>query len=162
LVFGAKAPFSFEDLLSWCGDLISIEDMTIIRSIRSPLFSCLNVRNPTLQKWITFEVMLRNELVKVRALRKKLDPAKYMRMDGYPESVYAAHIAINAYRRPSLLDAERTFDQERWRYLDELSIGHYFDLDTLIIYACKLKILEKWDMIESADRDKMLEEALAR
>jgi hypothetical protein len=75
--------------------------------------------------------------------------------------VHTAHIAINAYRKTSIIEAEKTLDAERWQYLDELSVGHYFDLDTLVIYAFKLLILEKWDRIATADAGRLLEETLA-
>jgi len=32
-----------------------------------------------------------------------------------------------------------------------LSMGHYFDLNFLIIYALKLGILERWARVDSAD-----------
>lgn len=160
LIFGAKLPLSFDNFLSRCEGLVSDGDMNVIRSAGSPGFNYANAKNATLKKWTAFETMLRNELVKIRSSRKKVDPAKYLREDGYPESVYTAHMAINAYRKLSPLDSEKELDLDRWRYLEELSIGHYFDLDILIIYACKLLILEKWDKIRRAETHKMLEEVL--
>jgi hypothetical protein len=162
LTFGVKPPFTFGNFLSRCEGLISDEGMGLIRSVAAQGLNCVNQENVTLKKWMAFETMLRNELVKIRASRKKVDPAKYMREDGCPESVYTAHIAINAYRRPSPLDAEKALDLDRWRYLDELAIGHYFDIDVMIIYACKLIMLEKWDKIQSAENQKILEGVLSQ
>ena len=160
LGFGARPPFSFNHFLKACEGLVSDEDIGLIRSVEIRGSGCLAAGNETLKKWMAFETMLRNELVKIRAPRKKTDPAKYLREEGCPESVYTAHIAINAYRKPSLLEAEKALDRERWAYLEELSTGRYFDVDTLIIYACKLLILEKWDKIRSARTHKLLEEVL--
>lgn len=160
LAFGAKPPFSFDAFLARCRGLVPDEDLAVIGTARSGTFTCAGVKNETLRRWLGFETMLRNELVGIRASRRKTDPARYLRKDGCPESVYAAHIAINAYRKTSPLDAEKALDLDRWRYLDELSAGHYFDIDILIIYACKLLILEKWDAVHSADAHKLLEEAL--
>ena len=161
LSFGAKPPLSFDGFLSRCNGLISDRDMDIIRSARAIDDKCMGAKNGTLRKWIGFNTMVRNELVKIRALRKKIDPTKYLREDGCPDSIYASHIAINAYRKPSLIDAEKALDLEKWQYLEELSIGHYFDIDIAIIYACKLLILEKWDKIQVADKEKMLEGVLS-
>lgn len=160
LSFGAKPPFSFGHFLKACEGLVSDEDMGLIKNAENPRFNCPAVKNITLKKLAAFETILRNELVKIRASRKKADPAKYLREEECPESVYTAHIAINAYRKPSLLEAEKALDRERWARLDELAIGRYFDIDILIIYAFKLLILEKWDKILSAQTHKMLEEAL--
>jgi hypothetical protein len=160
LSFGAKPPLSFDNFLKACEGLISDEDMGIIRSVKNPGFNCATVNNVTLRELVAFETMLRNELVKIRASRKKIDPAKYLREETCPESVHAAHIAINASRKTALLETEKALDQERWARLDELAIGHYFDLDILVLYACKLLMLERWDKISSAETHKMLEEVL--
>lgn len=161
LRFGIKAPFSIAELMELCENKIPDEDMGLLRRVFLPEeISCCSVKNDTLARWRSFDTMLRNELVKIRASRKRVDPSKYLRRDGCPESVYAAHIAINAYRRPSIIEAEADLDRERWSKLDELGMGHYFDLDALIIYAIKLSILEKWDRVESADKRRLLEDAL--
>ena len=137
LTFGVKPPISFGGLLKACEGLIPDRDMAIIRALAGPEVDCPKTENITLRKWSSFETMLRNELVKIRAARKKMDPVKYLREDGCAESFYAAHIAINAYRKMSLSESEKALDADRWKYLEELAIGHYFDLDLLITYAIK-------------------------
>ena len=42
---------------------------------------------------------LRNELVKIRAARLKLDPSKYLREDGCGDIVCITHIALAAHRK---------------------------------------------------------------
>jgi len=160
LSFGARPPLAFADFLKACEGLIPDGDMEAVRTIGEAVFNCGNVKNDTLKKWMAFEIMLRNELVKIRSSRKKTDPAKYLREDGCPESEYTAHMAINAYRKPSPLESEKALDLDRWGRLDELAAGHYFDMDALVIYACKLLILEKWHRIRSAEAHKILEEVL--
>lgn len=161
LVFGMKPPMTTERLLTSCRGLIPDEDIATVRSaLDAGAGICLTAGNETLRRWAAFETMVRNELVKIRASRQRIDPAKYLRHDGCPESLYAGHIAINAYRKPSILEAERSLDLERWHELDELAFGHYFDIDTLIVYANKLKILEKWEKVQTAEKRRLLEEAL--
>jgi len=94
---------------------------------------------------------LRNELVKARALRKKVDPARFLRHDTHFD-MNITHIAQAALRQASILEAERYLDLERWKALDEISRGHYFDLDFLLVYGLKLAILERWVKIEAADK----------
>lgn len=188
LQFGMRPPFSFVRFLEICKDKISQEDIGLIKLTRegylyagiqptllSPalLKERLPVAQATLKtrpsvplekqglikRWCAFEIALRNELVKIRASRKHIDPLKYLRGDDYIEP-YITHIAMNAHRNPSLLEAERLLDQERWRALDELAVGHYFDLDVLIVYALKLLILERWGRINSADKTLLVNQTL--
>lgn len=109
-----------------------------------------------ISRWLEFETTLKNELVKIRAVRKKIDPAKYLRPDRCA-GISLHHVALAAQRSLSPLEAEKILDQERWNFLDELLFGHYFDLSCLIIYAYKLLILERWEKISNADKEQLIE-----
>lgn len=161
LHFGMKPPFSSERFIEYCARLIPESHTTILKkaSIRGEYLG--QDAHPTLKKWQDFDTLLRNELVKVRASYLHTDPNKYLRQDRYAPT-YITHIALNAHRLPSILDAEKALDEERWRFLDGLTFGHYFDLDFLLIYYLKLLILERWERLNSADKTKVLEEALAK
>ncbi|MFA5361688.1 MAG: DUF2764 family protein [Candidatus Omnitrophota bacterium] len=159
LHFGAKPPFSFEHFLRQCADLIPEKDYAAVALCGRDLFLEDETDLPLLKEWMEFETALRNELVKIRAARRKIDPARYLRRDGYTESALY-HAAMNSQRIPSFMDGEKFLDQERWRKLDELSFGHYFDLEVLVVYALKLHILVRWDTIAGADKQKELERVL--
>jgi hypothetical protein len=60
----------------------------------------------------------------------------------------------------SPLDAEKNLDEIRWKALEELATGHYFDLDALITYAYRLLILLRWEQIRTADGTALLAQAL--
>jgi hypothetical protein len=158
LHFTQKPPFSFDKFLERCVQLIPEEDEDLLRSLPS---GAKNLRQiPVIKAWLDFDTMLRNELVKIRASRRRIDPEKYLRQDSYAgPSIY--HIALAAHRNPSVLEGERSLDEARWNYLEELAFGHYFDLSFLIIYAYKLLILERWQRIYSADKGRLLEEAVS-
>ena len=83
----------------------------------------------------------------------------YLRPEGYSGSSPAPEI-MSANMHTSVLDAEKTLDEIRWKVLEELSTGHYFDLDLLITYAYKLLILQRWENIRNADKTILLEQAL--
>lgn len=111
----------------------------------------------TLEKWRSFDTALRNELAKIRATRRKEESIGYLRQSRYLDAGLA-HLAAAACRNPSILEAERMLDEARWRFLEELSLGHYFDLDFLIVYAHKLLILERWEKARASDKPKVLTE----
>ncbi|MBM3246649.1 MAG: DUF2764 family protein [Candidatus Omnitrophica bacterium] len=161
LRFGQDAPFSFSVFLQKCADLIPEKDLEILKAISLGTESLYLDKHPALKQRYLFERALRNELVKIRASRKKIDAANYLRGDGYVEP-WLSHIAINAYRNPSPIEAEKILDAARWQFLDELSLGHYFDLEYLVAYAYKLLILERWQKVQAADKAKALEEVLTQ
>lgn len=159
LHFGMKPPFSFKKFLTMCHHIIPDRDVDIIKASSLLEEYPYEEINPTLKKWRAFDISLRNELVRIRAARKRIDPSKYLRYGGHMD-LSIAHIALHAHRTPSLLEAEKILDQARWHFLDELSIGHYFDIDSLIIYANKLLILERWERINTLDKTRAAEELL--
>jgi len=160
LHFGMKPPFSFERFLEVCCPLIPEKDFQLLRTLPQPeQYSEKGKRHQIIQKWIEFDVALRNELVKIRATRKHIEPATYLRPDGYSGSSLAPAV-MAANINTSVLDAEKTLDETRWKALEELATGHYFDLDFLITYAYKLLILRRWEKIRDADGTILLEQAL--
>jgi hypothetical protein len=148
LRFNQKPPFSLDNFLEKCTGLIPDNDLEVLRKIPSLEFSGIGPK--AIKGWIDFDTTLRNELVKIRSSRKKINPQMYLRPDGFAWP-YIYHIALAAHRHPSPLEAERMLDEARWEHLEQLSVGHYFDLDFLVIYAYKLLILERWERIGSAD-----------
>jgi hypothetical protein len=159
LHFGLSPAFSFEKFIAYCQRFISEAEIEILKRASISGDYDIETCHPMLKKWQEFDTTLRNELVKIRASRKHVEPEKYLRQDR-ESAQFISHIAISAHRNPALLEAEKIIDQERWRYLDELCFGHYFDLDFLIIYCLKLLILERWERVNTPDKAQALEEAL--
>ncbi len=154
LHFGGRPPFSFEKFLSTCENFIPGSGLAQIRDLAG---SDLSGRaNQMVERFLNFDTVLKNELVKLRVLRKKAPAEKYLRPNAVADSaVY--HLALAAQRNPSLRDAEFTLDEARWNFLEGLAFGHYFDLEFLIIYALKLLILERWEKIHQADGKALLQ-----
>ncbi len=160
LSFSSKMPFGLEEFFAKCKDLIPETEIQILRGICCQDAYCLpEATEGTLKKWVNFEVALRNELVRARAARKKIDPLKFIRFPDYPEA-QISHVALAAYRSTLILEAEKILDQQRWDFLEHLSFDHYFDFDYLLIYALKLKILERWEKIQKADKETLFNQAV--
>lgn len=160
LHFGAKPPFSFEKFLGDCAEFILDGDSALLKKLPVTVDEYdKRLNNATIEKWLEFDTTLRNELVKIRAQMKKIEPEKFLRR-GAIFNPAISHTVMAAHRNPAILEAEEILDEARWEALDELSFGHYFDIDFLIIYAYKLKILERWEKINLADKERLLQEVL--
>ncbi|MBU3959099.1 MAG: DUF2764 domain-containing protein [Candidatus Omnitrophica bacterium] len=161
LHFGIQSPFSFAGFLEICQGLIPESGIKILETASITGEYIYETTQSSLRKWFIFDTLLRNELVKIRAARKRMDSARYLRGEEYaPPAI--ARLAMNAQKNPSILAAERMLDQERWHFLDELAGGHYFDIDFLVVYALKLLILARWEIINTADKASILEETLVK
>ena len=153
LSFASRPPFRPDDFLAKCIDLIPETEIELLRNTCYKEESHLDVAaTGILGKWANFEITLRNELVRLRARRKKVDALKFIHLPDDPEA-YISHVAMAAYRSVSILEGEKILDQARWDFLESLSLGHYFDFDFLLVYLLKLKILERWDRVQKADKE---------
>ncbi len=88
-----------------------------------------------------WERSLRNELVIQRAAEQNLSSEEYIRASE-PISGTSA-IASEAMSKSSPLEAELYLDSCRWLKIEELSTGHFFDIEFLRAYRMKLQILER-------------------
>ena len=68
--------------------------------------------------------------------------------------------AILALDSPRAADEE--LDRVRWRVLEELAFGHYFDVETLVVYLLKLRILERRARFDAAAGAALLDRLLAQ
>ena len=161
LTFGTKPPFSFEKFIALCKGLVRDEELLALeKSAQIEGFFYTGPASLTLKKWHAFDMALRNELVKLRASRHKLEPEKYLRPSFQYVEPQIIHTALNAQRSPSPMEGERILDAARWQKLEELALGHYFDMDFLFTYAQKLLILARWEKIQNTNPEKVLKETL--
>ena len=159
LEFGAKLPFSVADFLELCRGQLDSRDMVTIEDSVADAHAINENSCLTLTEWKRFETALRNEVAKQRAARSAKDPSKYIRGDGYsnPFETGFAHWAIS---QDSPIEAERYLDRVRWDKAEDLGREHYFDIDFLITYVLKLKILERWQAINKEDGTRILEDII--
>src|SRR3989338_5619822 len=84
LHFEARPPFSCEKFILRCKEFIPESDFHLLQNLT--LQDTKSLSRPIIKQWLDFDTGLRNELVKVRAEHKKIDPARYLRPDGYANS----------------------------------------------------------------------------
>jgi hypothetical protein len=161
LHFGMKPPFSFERFLGECQPFMPEKDFKILSTLPLPEeYHEREKRHPLVQNWIEFDTALRNELVRIRAAKTRREPAAYIRVGVYGDSSLGPAV-MAASTNTSLSGAEKYIDELRWKKLDDLATGHYFDLDFLMTFGYKLMILERWERIRTAEGHILLEQALA-
>ncbi|MCK9572168.1 MAG: hypothetical protein M0Q96_02695, partial [Candidatus Omnitrophica bacterium] len=85
LNFSAKLPFSLENFFDKCRNLIPDDELEVLRNLYGQnSYSSGAGQVGSLKEWVNFEVALRNELVRARASRKKIDPSKFLRLPDSP------------------------------------------------------------------------------
>lgn len=65
-----------------------------------------------------------------------------------PES---EHIARELINQESPYEAELQLQRVRWDKLEELSVGHYFDADSIVLYILKALVIERYRQMDKED-----------
>ncbi|MCF7913892.1 MAG: DUF2764 domain-containing protein [Spirochaetaceae bacterium] len=139
LQFEDKPPLTLDELYYSCRGNIDADDLALLETVSLEPGAAQG--NELLEKWYTWETSLRNELVKLRSQKIGVESEKYRRegevIPGIPET------AREAANQDSPLAGEQILNKARWTFLEELEVGHYFDLVKLMLYALKLQLLHR-------------------
>jgi hypothetical protein len=147
LEFYKKSVITYGEFLAESKRHLSARDFVVLSKATLGLDD-LGLDHPTLSQWSDFNRRLRNEIVFFRAKKFSKDPVEFIRGDQYVPQDIVDSVA-QALKALDPLQAEKVLDQLRWRKLDDLSSGHYFDLEWLMVYGLRLQILDRYQIVSS-------------
>lgn len=158
ITWDSRPPMTGEDFLSECRRLMNEQDYMIVNRIvceEADLESPTG--NYTADAWIHFNHHFRNELAFFRAQRAGKDPIKYIRGSKSHEP-QIREVVHQASKMPNLMEAQRLLDKFCWDFLTDLEAQHYYDLESILVYGLKLKILERHQEYNSPKGRSVLDE----
>ena len=141
LTYDGGLRLSIDDFLSLCRDTLSPLDWSILEKIG--LRGSFESGNGTHAAWTVFETALRGEIAKLRAQKRGAESDAPRQGALSALVIDTARAAVNEI---SPTAAEDLLLRTLWRFLDELEVGHHFDLDKIILYYLRLRILELKDL----------------
>ncbi len=112
-------------------------------------YDALVAPHPTLQVLADLNRRLKNEIALFRCKTLSRDSADFFRGDHYMPGEISESVA-QAAKMVNPLEAQKALDLFRWKKFEELSSGHSFDLDVIIVYGLKLQILDRHHELASA------------
>ncbi len=144
LDFESAPLLTLSEFMDICRSTLTEKDFEVISSLHLNGLKGSDFSLSVLTKWVSWEGTLRNEIAKLRADSLDMEAEPYLY--AVESNTEAPGYAGIAYKLDSPLLAEESIDRARWQFLDELESGHYFDLEKLIVYLLRLKILERRTM----------------
>jgi len=109
------------------------------------------------EQWRAKEMQLRNAVARARAARLGLEVQSHLQPhDGYDMAIEDA--VINAFTKENPLERERELDRCRWHIAEELAWGELFRLETILAFAVKLRIAERWAALRNEAGQQVVEE----
>lgn len=155
--FESEPPFSSEDFLNDCKRLLVEDDYALAEDLLTRNTHPVNTHNRTFNQWATFIRDFKNEEVWFRAEAAGKDPSDYLKGERIPNDKFT-EVLQQAQKAENLLEAQKILDRFRWNFLDELEAGRTFSFSMILIYGLKLKILERYAMIESPKGEVLFKE----
>jgi hypothetical protein len=98
-------------------------------------------------------------LVTLRGKKKRVEAEVYL-IDS-PGIITAQQLAREAFSQESPLQAEELLNRARWNFLDDLEVGHYFDIEMILVYALRLQILERKALFDEEKGREMFDKIYA-
>lgn len=146
--FAGRCPLSLEEFLEECERLLDKNDYLAMRKYLTAQAGDSQSKNPDLQAYFDFERQLRNMMAAFRAQRAHKDPHDYIRGGMYAHPGLTDIIG-QAAKDENLYRAEKLLDSISWDFLQSAQVGHYFDFEFLVFYGLQLKILNRYQKLES-------------
>lgn len=126
-----KPAVSGESFLSECAKWLSPSDFALLESAGTADPPAPSNGNRILKEWRSLDASFRRDLSAARRIRQQASGERL------PVSV------ASVFSKATPLLMEKEIAAKRWAILDGLEYGRYFDIDFLIIYFLKLRILER-------------------
>ena len=99
-----------------------------------------------IREWFSFDLDLRNTTVAY--LNDQLGREKgqdQILLEGRGDAEFPERAKADAILHGTdILDRERGLDELRWRKIDEITLMDYFDIEVILGFVCKLKIIDRW------------------
>lgn len=134
-----EPPITSEYFLENCSYTLSEKDYNILRT--ATMLPQGTPEHSAVAKWFSWEITLRNELVKMRAQNTGFDSEQFLMEGEYATGAFDTAREAVGSSNPAV--GEDILDRARWRYLEDMEMGHIFDLTALIVYYLKLQIAER-------------------
>ncbi|NLK06660.1 MAG: DUF2764 family protein [Spirochaetales bacterium] len=137
LRYEGSLPFTTESFLKLCTGQLSETHLSLVRSVLLGQ-PCSHSFVRSYQK---FASMVKKELTEQRSRKLSLSDPLY-KNDGDKEA-RIADVVRQALSLEDVLAAEMLLVQLQWNYIDELCALHTFDIEAVLGYAIKLRMLER-------------------
>ena len=144
LFFDSEAFPSSVELMAFCREHVNAREIGFLERAAKALADDIQDDNlhtlDDFRLWLKWDLSLRSDLAVLRAQALGWEIEQYQETH---RELGTFEIAREAMMQASPHEGEEIIDRARWKYLDELEVGHYFDIEKLLIYLLKVAILER-------------------
>jgi hypothetical protein len=158
LVFGRKPPVDFSLVAQYCKTYLDTTDLIILNKIISGDADADRLSR-FYYDWRMWDQGLSKELAALRAHKINC------KENGRPFALPGRHpeyqgLLTRLFSVAHPLEAEMMLAKARWKHLDEMEFGCYFNFEKIISYVLKLQIMERLESFDQIEGGHRLDTAL--
>ena len=110
-----------------------------------------------LNEYFSLDRNIRNAQVRFLASKESFDESKYTigdvdtSFEEYPQ-------LLQIFETPNIFERELQLDKFKWNKISDLTMYHYFDMDVILAFLAKAKIVKRWLDLDKESGAKLFEE----
>lgn len=159
LTYDTAVAHTPQQFLEMVREHATASDYEAVRSASIDAPAGIDARYDSVRQWQRFETGLRNALVRLRTPAKGVEADSYLRRDpdgrDYTDLSGVTEAARAAVSEVSPLTGEHDLGKARWAFLDELEVGHFFDVEKLIVYYLRLQLIARLRQLNRDDGERL-------
>jgi hypothetical protein len=177
----AELPDYMIQYLKWIGEQETRElNLQFQNKLQSMFYEfVLQERNTFLRNWFKFDLDIKNVLTAFVCRRFKYDVKKQiillktnttvnslltnkqLKHELFEDELpFSEQIFRVAESNKSPIEKEKTIDQIRWNYLDEVTFFNYITIEKILSFTIKLNITERWIKLDQKTGKKLLDKLI--
>ena len=115
------------------------------------------LRSRFLDEYFLFDRNIRNAQVRFLAAKESFDESKYV--IGEVETSYEEYPQLlQILETANIFERELQLDKFKWNKISDLTMYHYFDMDVILAFLAKAKIVKRWLDLDKESGAKLFEE----
>ncbi|MDT8316741.1 MAG: hypothetical protein RQ824_01970 [bacterium] len=152
LSFQKPQALSISEFSLRCNSCLNRNDVDLIQCILSGNLNKAAKSLKVVGEWLSWDIELRGKLAGLRAKAKGRDESPDLTEPGAKALNYnleSHKLAMDIFSAASPMDADELHESARWRMIEALEHGQYFNLEWLALYCLKLKIMERRESFDT-------------
>lgn len=110
-----------------------------------------------LNEYFSLDRNIRNAQVRFLAAKESFDECKYT--IGDVDTSYEEYPQLlQIFETPNIFERELQLDKFKWNKISDLTMYHYFDMDVILAFLAKAKIVKRWLDLDKESGAKLFEE----
>ncbi len=159
--------FSYQDIRNNIAEMCSVKDIRLIEwlefgfneeNLCSHIYRAAEKSDDNfIRQYYAFDRSVRNAIAAHNAKELGFETSRYT-IGEIPDDFEEISKVRNILSTGDIIEKEKQIDRLRWDKANEITAFNYFDIDVILAFLLKAKIVDRWNSLDKETGSKMFEE----